>query len=110
MEGLRSEVRPFHIAVSLVEPAFFKTNFVVQAPARPLADYAPLRESVLQYVSSAVEQGPDPEQVARAILRVATTLRPRLRYRVGPREPPCRAASVAARIPVRGGVSARFSP
>jgi hypothetical protein len=57
----------------------------VQAPARPLADYAPLRESVLQYVSRAVEQGPDPEQVARAILRVATTPRPRLRYRVGPR-------------------------
>jgi len=85
MEGLRSEVRPFNIAVSLVEPAFFKTNFVVQAPKRPLADYAPFRESVLQYVSSAVDQGPDPERVARAILRVATTPRPRLRYRVGPR-------------------------
>ncbi len=85
MEGLRSEVRPFNIAVSLVEPTFFKTNFVVQAPARPLADYAPFRESVLQYVSSAVEHGPDPEGVARAILRVATTPRPRLRYRVGPR-------------------------
>jgi NAD(P)-dependent dehydrogenase (short-subunit alcohol dehydrogenase family) len=85
MEGLRSEVRPFHIAVSLVEPAFFKTTFAVQAPARPLAAYAPFRERVLQQVSSAVEQGPDPEQVARAILRVATTARPGLRYRVGPR-------------------------
>jgi NAD(P)-dependent dehydrogenase (short-subunit alcohol dehydrogenase family) len=83
VEGLRSEVRPFHIAVSLVEPAFFKTNFAVQAPTRPLAEYAPLRESVLQYVSRAVEQGPDPEQVARVILRVATAPRPRLRYRVG---------------------------
>ncbi len=85
MEGLRSEVRPFHIAVSLVEPTFFKTNFAVQAPARPLADYAPFREPMLQYMSSAVEQGPDPELVARVILRVATTPRPRLRYRVGPR-------------------------
>jgi NAD(P)-dependent dehydrogenase (short-subunit alcohol dehydrogenase family) len=85
MEGLRSEVRPFNITVSLVEPAFFKTNFAVQAPARPLADYAPFRELVLQDVSRAVEQGPDPKQVARAILRVATTPRPRLRYRVGPR-------------------------
>ena len=78
-------MRPFNITVSLVEPAFFKTNFAVQAPARPLADYAPLRESILQYVSSSVEHGPDPEQVARAILRIATTPRPRLRYRVGPR-------------------------
>ena len=85
MEGLRSEVRPFNIAVSLVEPAFFKTNFAVQAPAQPLADYAPLREPVLQYVSRAVEQGPDPGQVAKVILRVAITPRPRLRYRVGPR-------------------------
>jgi len=78
-------VRPFHITVSLVEPTAFKTNFVVQLPAHPLADYAPFRESVLQYVRSAVEQGPDPERVARAILRVAATPRPRLRYRVGPR-------------------------
>jgi NAD(P)-dependent dehydrogenase (short-subunit alcohol dehydrogenase family) len=85
MEGLRSEVRPFNITVSLVEPAFFKTSFAVHAPARPLADYAPFRGRVLQDVSKAVEQGPDPEQVARAILRVATTPRPRLRYRVGPR-------------------------
>ena len=53
-------MRPFNITVSLVEPAFFKTNFAVQAPARPLADYAPLRESILQYVSSSVEHGPDP--------------------------------------------------
>jgi NAD(P)-dependent dehydrogenase (short-subunit alcohol dehydrogenase family) len=85
MEGLRSEVRPFHITVSLVEPAFFKTNFAVQAPARPLADYASFREPIFKYVSNSVEQGPDPELVARAILRIATTPRPRLRYRVGPR-------------------------
>jgi NAD(P)-dependent dehydrogenase (short-subunit alcohol dehydrogenase family) len=85
MEGLRSEVRPFHITVSLVEPTFFKAHFAVKAPSRPVADYAPLRESILQYVSRAVEKEPDPEQVARAILRVATTSRPRLRYRVGPR-------------------------
>ncbi len=85
MEGLRSEVRPFNIGVSLVEPAFFKTNFAVQSPALPLADYAPLRELIMQYVSKAVEQGPDPEQVARTILRIVTTPRPRLRYRVGPR-------------------------
>ncbi len=85
MEGLRSEVRPFGITVSLVEPTYFKTNFVMQDPAQPLADYAPFRASLLQYVNSAVEQGPDPKQVASIILRVATTSRPRLRYRVGPR-------------------------
>jgi NAD(P)-dependent dehydrogenase (short-subunit alcohol dehydrogenase family) len=85
MEGLRSEVRPFHIAVSLVEPTYIKTNFAVQAPARPLADYAPFRESVLKYVSSTIEHAPDPDLVARTIVRIATTGRPHLHYRVGPR-------------------------
>jgi NAD(P)-dependent dehydrogenase (short-subunit alcohol dehydrogenase family) len=76
MEGLRSEVRPFNIAVSLVEPTFFKTNFVVQEPARPIADYAPFRESVLQYVSSAVEHGPDPERVYRRVFHLGATVIP----------------------------------
>jgi NAD(P)-dependent dehydrogenase (short-subunit alcohol dehydrogenase family) len=111
MEGLRSEVRPFNIVVSMVEPTFFKTNFVVQAGARPLADYAPFRESVLQYVSKAVEQGQDPDLVARAIGRgchhIQTT--PAL-PRWPTREPPGWAASVAARITFRGSVPARLSP
>jgi NAD(P)-dependent dehydrogenase (short-subunit alcohol dehydrogenase family) len=84
VEGLRSEVRQFKIAVSLVEPTFFKTGFTAQAPAGPLAEYATERESALRYVSASLERAPDPERVAKAILRIARQTKPRLRYRVGP--------------------------
>lgn len=85
MEGLRNEVRPFNIAVSLVEPVSFKTNFAVRPPAHPLEDYAPFRTSTFQFMESAVERGLDPDLVARIVLRIAMTPRPHLRYRVGPR-------------------------
>lgn len=84
IEGLRSEVRQFEIAVSLVEPTFFRTGFAAQAPAEPLAEYAAERESALRYVGNSVERGPDPERVARAILRIVGQSKPHLRYRVGP--------------------------
>ena len=61
-EALRSELRPFNIDVSLVEPAFVKTNFAGQRPAHPLADYEARRQMVLH---------------------IATLARPRLRYPIG---------------------------
>jgi NAD(P)-dependent dehydrogenase (short-subunit alcohol dehydrogenase family) len=66
IEALQDEVRPFHIRVSLVEPTFFRTNFDAQPPATPLAAYESARQSMMQFVRQAVEQGPGPEQVGQA--------------------------------------------
>jgi NAD(P)-dependent dehydrogenase (short-subunit alcohol dehydrogenase family) len=85
IEGLYHELRPFHIKVSLVEPTFFRTKFDARPPAAPLAAYASARQSMMQFVREAVEQGPDPEQVARRILQLATSAAPPLRSSVGPR-------------------------
>jgi NAD(P)-dependent dehydrogenase (short-subunit alcohol dehydrogenase family) len=85
IEGLYHELRPFHIKVSLVEPTFFRTKFDAQPPATPLAVYEAARRSMLQFVCQAVEQGPDPEQVARRIVQLATSSAPPLRSSVGPR-------------------------
>jgi NAD(P)-dependent dehydrogenase (short-subunit alcohol dehydrogenase family) len=85
IEALQDEVRPFHIRVSLVEPTFFRTNFDAQPPATPLAAYESARQSMMQFVRQAVEQGPDPEQVARRIMQLATSAAPPLRSSVGPR-------------------------
>src|SRR2546425_9323650 len=74
MEGLQDELRPFHIRVSLVEPTFFRTKFAVQPPATPLAAYESARQSMMQFVRQAVEQGPDPKQVARRIVQLATSV------------------------------------
>ncbi len=85
IEGLYHELRPFHIKVSLVEPTFFRTKFDAQPPATPLPAYESARQSMLQFVRQAVEQGPDPEQVARRIVQLATSSAPPLRSYVGPR-------------------------
>src|SRR6266536_2511272 len=85
IEGLYHELRPFHIKVSLVEPTFFRTKFDARPPAAPLAVYEVARQSMMQFVRQAVEQGPDPEQVARRIVQLATSGDPPLRSSVGPR-------------------------
>lgn len=85
IEGLYHELRPFHIKVSLVEPTFFRTKFDAQLPATPLAAYESARQSMMQFVREAVERGPDPEQVARRIVQLATSVDPPLRSSVGPR-------------------------
>jgi NAD(P)-dependent dehydrogenase (short-subunit alcohol dehydrogenase family) len=85
IEGLYHELRPFHIKVSLVEPTFFRTNFDARPPAAALAVYEVARQSMLRFVRDGVEQGPDPEQVARRIVQLATSAAPPLRSYVGPR-------------------------
>jgi NAD(P)-dependent dehydrogenase (short-subunit alcohol dehydrogenase family) len=85
IEGLSHELRPFHIKVSLVEPTFFRTNFDARPPAAPLAAYESARQSMMQFVRQAVVQGPDPEQVARRIVHLTTSVDPPLRSSVGPR-------------------------
>jgi len=85
IEGLYHELRPFHIRVSLVEPTFFRTKFDARPPAAPLAVYESARQSMMRFVRDEVEQGPDPEQVARRIVQLATSAAPPLRSYVGPR-------------------------
>ena len=82
-EALRYEVGQFNIHVSLVEPGFVRTHIKGQPPTNPIADYAPARQAAVQFVRARVESGMEPEAVAQTILRIATTARPRLRYRVG---------------------------
>jgi NAD(P)-dependent dehydrogenase (short-subunit alcohol dehydrogenase family) len=85
IEGLYDELRPFNIKVSLVEPTLFRTKFDPQPPATPLAVYESARQSTMQFVRDGVEQGPDPEQVARRIVQLATSSASPLRSYVGPR-------------------------
>ena len=85
IEGQYHELLPFHIKVSLVEPTFFLTKFDARPPAAPLAVYESARQTMLRFVRDAVEQGPDPEQVARRIVQLATSPAPPLRSYVGPR-------------------------
>jgi NAD(P)-dependent dehydrogenase (short-subunit alcohol dehydrogenase family) len=82
-EALRAEVEPFGIRVSLIEPAFVKTNLKGSPPLGPRPEYHAARKAALERTRARSARAIPPEEVARAILRIATTARPGLHHFVG---------------------------
>ena len=93
-DALRFEVRPFGVAVSLIEPGAIKTAFDEAAVARLHANtregspYETYNEGMAKRVARAYEGGMSakagrPNDVAKVIERAIRARRPRSRYRVG---------------------------
>jgi NAD(P)-dependent dehydrogenase (short-subunit alcohol dehydrogenase family) len=84
--ALRSEVHPFGIRVSLVEPGDIRTAF------NDATDFGDTSASVYgdriarcrRVVEVSLLRAPGPERVAATIHRALTARRPRVRYAVGP--------------------------
>lgn len=83
-EALRREVQGFGVWVSYLEATTIRTQAAdeVRIAAQRIADYAPLRDRVIEDFRSAIRHGKDPERVARTVLRVIEAKRPKLVYRV----------------------------
>jgi NAD(P)-dependent dehydrogenase (short-subunit alcohol dehydrogenase family) len=99
-DALRYELRPFGIAVVLIEPGLIKTNFAATVGAKlstlaegsPAGDaasvYAAFNDVVAKGTAAAYERGPmarmagKPIDVARVIARAIAAPRPRARYTV----------------------------
>ncbi len=99
-DALRYELRPFGIAVVLIEPGLIKTNFAATVGARlatlrtdaaegdAAAAYAEFNDVVARGTAAAYERGPmarmagQPIDVARAIARAIEAPRPRARFTV----------------------------
>jgi NAD(P)-dependent dehydrogenase (short-subunit alcohol dehydrogenase family) len=84
-ESLLYEVKPFNIRVSIVEPDFFKSDFVnsMQVADEPIDDYAQMRQQAITIFEESMQRGADPIIVAKLILRIIEDESPQLRYRVG---------------------------
>jgi short-subunit dehydrogenase len=82
-EALRSEVAPFNIAVSLVEPGTVNTSFVSLPPAHPATHHNAARQSVLGSLQQSNHL--DPIAVAEVIVKIAETPRPHLHNVIGGR-------------------------
>jgi len=92
-DGLRMEVKPFGVTVSLIKPGGVRTNFIGETnrnfpPEMPNSPYRKFRENFARVSNKIFESDSSygiltPEQVAQAILRAATDRRPKTRYRVG---------------------------
>jgi len=102
-DGLRFELRPFGIAVVLIEPGLVRTQFAETVGAHlasmPAADaagdeagrvYAAFNAAIASGTKAVYESGPmakmagEPIDVARAIARAIDAPRPRARYTVTP--------------------------
>ena len=87
-ESLSMEVKPFGIAVSILEPGDFKTN--INATRRVAAQvdpkwYGPTFSRTLTQIEEEVETASDPILIAQVVSRILSSSSPRLRYRVGTR-------------------------
>lgn len=86
-ESLRLELLPFGIHVTLIEPGSYRTAIwekgLQQAARSGPSPYAAQMEKLLSSVQQIIRQAPEPDEVIAAIVRAATTPKPRLRYPVG---------------------------
>lgn len=94
-DGLRRELRPWNIQVSLVEPGSVRTpiwekargdvdELVESLPAEGRRLYGPMIQAFRSYIEQTEVRGVPPERVAEAVAHALTATRPRTRYRVGP--------------------------
>ena len=84
-ESLDHELRTRGIRVSVIEPAYTKTNFEANAPEldSKIEEYAIARKALSRILKAAVESGDDPKMVAKVVLKAAEAKRPKVRYAAG---------------------------
>mgnify|MGYP000477665331 CR=1 FL=1 len=88
-ESLAAEVSQLGIAITIVEPGLFRTDFLNESSIRfgasPIADYADRsgeRQSL--YRGLAGQQSGDPAKLARALIRLSQEPNPPLHFAAGP--------------------------
>lgn len=84
-EALRLELSPFNIRVSQIEVGFLRTPMMNnrQVAVGRIAEYDPWRRRAFDAIQASERNGPGPELVADAVLKIAASRTPRLRYVVG---------------------------
>ena len=84
-ESLDHELRTWGIRVSVIEPAYTKTQFdanLLQADAK-LDEYRELRAALAKRLTEVLAAADEPGMVADVVLKAASAARPKLRYTAG---------------------------
>lgn len=84
-EALDHELRTHGIKVSVIEPAYTKTQFEANniEPDAKLDEYAQVRTHLAKLVSQAMATADEPDIVATVVLKAAKAKHPKLRYTAG---------------------------
>ena len=88
MQALQSEIAPFGIHTTIVNPGFFRTELLTEESTNyadhPLEDYAERREQQMQFWKGANGQQPgDPAKLAQALIKIAKEKQPPRRFIAG---------------------------
>jgi len=88
MQALQSEVSPFGIHTTIVNPGFFRTELLTEESTNyadhPIEDYTERRIQQMQFWKSANgQQSGDPAKLAQALIKIATQKVPPLRFIAG---------------------------
>jgi len=84
-ESLDHELRTLGIRVSVIEPANTRTQFdanLLQADAK-LDEYRHVREAVGKRLAELIDDADEPAVVAEAVLKAASSAKPKIRYAAG---------------------------
>jgi NAD(P)-dependent dehydrogenase (short-subunit alcohol dehydrogenase family) len=84
-ESLDHELRTWGIRVSVIEPAYTKTQFDANLlePDSKLDEYREVRAALANKVKQVIGSGDEPGAVADVVLEAASAARPKLRYPAG---------------------------
>ena len=84
-EALRQELKSLGVSVSIIEPSFFKTNILnaIKETTNKIQDYDGMRERVYAAMRKRVEEGENPILVAKLVMKIIETEKPKLHYPVG---------------------------
>ena len=85
-EALRMELKPFNIKMTNVAPGDFATNIAAgryHAPLLKDSPYAHTYSTSLKLMDSHVNDGSNPEIMAKAIFKIINTPNPKVHYKIG---------------------------
>jgi len=85
-EALRMEVKDFNIHITNLAPGDFVTNIASGRYHSPVLDKSPYKvpyKNTLDLINEGVHDGEDPILVARTVLRIINTKKPKVHYKVG---------------------------
>lgn len=88
IQALQTEVAPFGITTTIVNPGFFRTELLTEQSTKyadnPIADYTEKREQLMAFWKGANGQQPgDPAKLAKALITIANEEKPPLRFLAG---------------------------
>lgn len=85
-EAFRMEIKDFGIYMTNVAPGDFATNIAAGRYHAPLLDDSPYKKpygDTLELMNNHVDNGSDPDMMAKAVYKIINTKKPKVHYKVG---------------------------